>query len=236
MKSYVCVCLVVFCTIFQSVFCQDDICKIVLSRVFEDTNYYVWTCDCPDPDGAGLDVVSRVQVNDPPGGKNTAAQVGATISCALRQNTTLTRDCQKDPSRFENRATRVLERCIRQKPSKKDRKKKGPFTFDRSTCQAFLGKLLSPTSSAAVWLCICAFPRFRVIPFRAPFVTTGSPIGAREEVLFLETCTESSKEQLSRVCQRRPEDFTELGVRKLRRCCKRARRMAGVRDQCDGET
>lgn len=200
--------------------------------MFGPVNNYVWTCDCPDPEGAGLDIISRVEVDDPPGAKNSAAQVGATLRCALRQNVTLTRVCEEKPSQFEKRARQVLQRCISVKPNPNDKKVKGPFTFNSSTCEAFVVKLLEPGRSAAVWLCLCRLPAYRVIPARASFSTTGSPIGEREEVLFLETCSEKSKDQMTRVCQKRPETFQELGTKKLQRCCKRARKGTEGRKLC----
>lgn len=211
-------------------------CEIFLNRIFAPTNNYVMTCDCPNPSGAGLDVLSRVQVDDPVAGQNTAAQVAATIRCAQRRNATLARVCEQNPSAFEKRATRVFDECVSVKPSKKDRRKKGPFMFDRSGCKAFLGKLLEPERSAAVWLCICSLENYRVIPTRAEFFTTGSPIGEREEVLFLESCSEKSKEQMTRVCKRRTDEFAELGKKKLQRCCRRARKGTVERDLCVPES
>lgn len=245
MKSWICISFFVFGSLSQIAVYHRALhatpetstkgeCGIVLNRNLDAPKSYGWTCNCDDADGEGFRLVGRVEVLDPPGAKNSAAQVRATTRCALRQNATLTRDCREDPVLFEKRATRVLGRCLLRKPRRRDRKKKGPFTVDRSLCEAIFTKNLTPGSTAGVWICVCSLRRFRVVLARAPFSTTGSPIGARKEALFLETCAQSSQKRLNRLCKRRLEDFKAQANRSLQRCCKKARRnVLGGSDRCD---
>lgn len=196
-------------------------CDTNIVRNLGRNNDYVLACACKDRTGLAI-FRGRAQAKGPSGAADTAAKGKATIRCLQAHRNRLTHICSRNGIGFERAAQMALHRCLRAIPTAADKRTKGKFTYRRDMCDARFAPLIG-RQVGGFWICRCSQGGFRVVTGVGALVTTGSPFGAKKEVLLTRQCTLSVRAQLTQTCRGAPGDFELLALQLMEVCCKRLR-------------